>query len=409
MSIKKTYRFLLLTIIVVAIYSCVEPFDDFNTEIFESALVIEATITNELKPQEILLSRTFALEEDGPSPESNAIVKIIDDTQQEYLFQEMDAGKYVSTNAFKAESNTNYKLSIQTSDGKSYASETTVLSNTSHIDAVYAKREFNKDTIEGISIFVDSFDPSRSSNYYRYTFEETYKIIAPNYSSLKLVFDEGSFTDYNLIQRPKQKKVCYKTVSSKAIIITNTNDLMEDRIDRFSVRFIKRDNFIISHRYSVLVKQFVQSREAFTYYETLKNLSEFESIFSENQSGFISGNVFSESYRNEKVIGFFQVSSVDSQRIFFDYTDLFPNEDLPPYAISCSGLIAPEVKNGCIPLPDGGEICNYPLFDNIQLGFQYVTSNSDGMFGSGPFILSHRECGDCTALGKNEIPNFWIE
>ena len=59
------------------------------------------------------------------------------------------------------------------------------------------------------------------------------------------------------------------------------------------VRFINRNNYIISHRYSILVRQFVQSNEAFTFYETLNDLSRNESLFSETQPGFLAGNVSS--------------------------------------------------------------------------------------------------------------------
>ena len=64
----KNRKLHLLLLLIIGIYtnSCVEPFD-IKTITFESALVVEATISNEIKYHEISLSRTFDLEGKGPS------------------------------------------------------------------------------------------------------------------------------------------------------------------------------------------------------------------------------------------------------------------------------------------------------------------------------------------------------
>ena len=58
MKLKNKHQIISLILFGFIINGCVEPFE-FNQETFESALVIEATITNELKTHEITLSRTF--------------------------------------------------------------------------------------------------------------------------------------------------------------------------------------------------------------------------------------------------------------------------------------------------------------------------------------------------------------
>ncbi|WP_339839282.1 DUF4249 family protein, partial [uncultured Flavobacterium sp.] len=57
--------------------SCTEPYAIQNNT-FEDVLVIEATVTNELKKQEIKITRTFQLEEKDPTFETNATVYITD-------------------------------------------------------------------------------------------------------------------------------------------------------------------------------------------------------------------------------------------------------------------------------------------------------------------------------------------
>ncbi len=84
-------------------------------------MVVEATITNELKTQEIKLSKTARLEDTGIENETGATVIVKDNLGTVYPFIEKD-GIYVSENPFQAAPNTIYTLEIKTRDGKVYES-----------------------------------------------------------------------------------------------------------------------------------------------------------------------------------------------------------------------------------------------------------------------------------------------
>lgn len=388
--------FIWLLIIGFFTNSCVESFD-IKSITFESALVVEATITNELKHQEINLSRTFKLDENGPSSESNASVKIIDDLKNNYDFEETKPGKYISTIEFSAKPDRLYQLIITTNDGKSYSSENVQLTNTSQIENVYAKKETDVVGNEGISIYVNSFNPLGNSRYYRYEYEGTYKVIAPKWSLYDLVVRTDVDTlAFELVPKTKQVKICYNTIYSKGILQTETNNLIEDRVSKFHIQFISGDNFLISHRYSILVKQYVQSHEAFAFYRTLNDLSGSESILSQNQPGFINGNVFSADNANEKVIGFFEVSSVSSKRIFINRDDFdLIDYTSPPYEAECED-IAPPLNQ---------------LLETIQSGNLIFYNNNIGIprLPGGPYVMVPSKCGDCTKIGTNIVPDFWEE
>jgi hypothetical protein len=395
------YPILFTALLTLFFSSCIEEFD-FQTETFESALVIEATITNELKTQGIQLTRTFRFEEDGPAAESNADVRVIDDASNTFTFSETSPGNYESNTAFSAEPNVNYELIIVTSSGKTYRSQVTQLTNVTTLDSVIPTRTTNSDGAEGMEFTVNSFDPTGNSTYYRYTYDETYKIIAPKWSPLDaIVIDEATFV-VGTAAKTEEERVCFGNNQSNTIIITDTNGLVEDRVSNFPVRFISSDNYIISHRYSILVKQFVQSLQAHTFYRTLRDLSGSESLFSQNQPGFFSGNVYAEANENEKVLGFFEVSSVSSQRIFFNYNDFYPLEPLPPYVISCVEF-SPA-------LTTPGQPPTSPLIDQINAGtVKYFADNDSPGQGEGPFFMVTRACGDCTVLGSNIVPAFWVD
>ncbi len=397
---------ILFSLIILFTNSCVEEFD-IKTLSFNNVLVIEATITNEFKHQKISLSKTFKLEEDGPLPESNASVKITDDLNNTYLFSESDAGEYISNIAFEAESNRNYQLQITTSDGKSYSSKPTQLTSSTQIDKVYAKKEVDNFGSENVTIFLDSFDPTGNSKYYRYEYEETFKIIAPLWSAYDLIAVPGSRFAVEKVFKTKEERVCYKTTKSNAIIQVETNGFSEDRISKFPVRVLSKDNTIISHRYSILIKQYVESFEAYTYYKTLNKLSGSESVFSQNQPGFLNGNIFSVDNPDEKVVGFFEVASVSiSQRLFFDFQDFFSYGDIPPYFTDCDGMATPSI--GALP---GESSLLVELLNSGTVKYFGPNPNYPNPLDEteGPYLLVKAQCGDCTRIGSNVKPDFWIE
>lgn len=395
----------ILCIIILAFISnsCTEQYVLQSTN-FENALVVEATLTNELKAQKIKISRTYRLEEKEPKFESGAAVWISDDDGNKFEFEEKD-DYYQSATEFKAVSGRKYILNITTKDGSTYTSATESLTSINEIENLTAKVE-NKLGQKGVQIRVKSFDPNRKSKYYRYEYEETYKIVAPFWDPDKAIIlpplEPAGRNQIGLIPRTGETKTCYNTDYSNDILVTTTSDLSEDRVD-FPVRFISNKNYIISHRYSILVRQYVQSLQAYTFYKTLKELSASESLLSQNQPGFFYGNIKAIDDPNEKIIGFFEVASVSSKRIFFNYEDLFPNEQLPPYFEDCEirdltfcfDFANPDCK-GTI-LLSSIQTNDYIYFDNYQY--------------KNPIYRVYRmvtpPCGDCTTFSSNKIPSFW--
>jgi len=406
----------IVLIIVIAMFSsCVEEIDFVEvSETFESTLVIEATITNELKQQEIILSRTYAFEEEGPNPESGASV-IIESNQGAFSFSETAPGIYLSDAVFAAQNNVDYQLKITTNNGRNYTSTATQLTQINPIENLYAVRENNDLGINGMSIYIDSYDPIGNSKYYRYTYKETYKIIAPRWTPEEIIITDPLICEVWLQERTQEEKVCYNTVASSNINLKNTTGLSEDRVTRHLIRFIDSEDFILTWRYTIIVKQFIQSLEAYTYYKTLDEFSGEGSLFSQTQPGFINGNIISETNEEEKVIGFFDVSTVSEKRIFFNYEDFYPNEAQPPFS---SPDCEPRELDRLTIAGTCGDLISSLLIDEVAYwgGASKIpdtTFAKDGTIISidtitiAPFIMVPRPCGDCTALGSNVVPDFW--
>jgi len=377
---------------ILFLLCCTEPFQPENSGGYESALVVDAKITNEFRKQEVFLSRALRLEADTPRPERNAQVQMIDDQGNTIRFEEASPGSYVSETAFAALPRREYRLQVVTRDTKVYESLPAELPAKNPIDSLYAERIINDDGQDGMAIFVDAYNPEGDSRYYHYDFEETYKIIAPLWRNRRLII--GPAGGLILGPQEREERVCYTTDTSHKLILTNTHTLNEDRIKRFMVRFINRDNYIISHRYSILVKQYILTAGAYNFYETLSTFSSSESLLSESQPGFFNGNIVYVDSPTEKVLGYFTIATVSSKRIFFDYTSFFPGEALPPYVNDCR-VYAPSPR-------DLG-------FLFLQNQIRYISNNDQPEPGEGPYFIVPRVCGDCTVLGDLEPPDFWVE
>lgn len=392
-NISAAIVFLLLNLIFA---SCTEEID-FKTETFESALVVQANLTNETTLKKIVLSRTFAFEDDGPPPESNANVSVTDDLNTIYQFQESAiSGTYFSITAFSATIGRQYTLNITTSDGRTYQSAAVTLKGGTEIGRIYAERTINAQNVDGVSIFLDSYDAANNSKYYRFEYEETYKIVS-RYTSDKN-FSIGANNQVVLVPKTEEETVCYNTAVSNNIALATTSSFGEDRLSRFPIRFLELENPKIGNRYSILVRQYVISREAYTFYETLRNFSGSESLFSQVQPGFITGNIQSTQNSNEKVIGFFEVATVSEKRIFFNYRNLVM-DDIPPtpFGGSCEAYRPPISAL-------------YSLVVSNAIKYFYTAGADDPPeLGEGPYYVLDSGCIDCRVFGSNIVPDFWEE
>jgi len=380
-------------LLALLLNSCTETYP-LLTNTFEEVIVVESTITNELKNQEIKITKTAKFEDENYLPESGAKVFVTDDQGNQYDFKE-DGERYISEVEFQAQPGTKYQLHINTKDGKSFESSAETLSVINPMQNVVAAVE-KKDNVNGVGIRIKSFDPAHKANYYRYEYEETYKVVAPKWSSIKATLNENG--QLLLVPNSQTTQVCYGNKKNTELLLVNTNNLSEDRVD-FMARFISDQDYIITTRYSILVKQYIESLAAFNYYATLKKISGSGGILSPVQPGFLSGNIKAVN-SNDKIAGYFDVASVSTERIYFNYNDLFPGAFPPPYVVDCKEYCYG--GEGSVPEP-----CTHSLPYSDDLGQRLINYYS-GYEGSFIFWVN-APCGDCTTVASNIKPTFWTD
>ena len=413
------------------ITGCIEEFEAQDiTDVLEGALVIDARISDQNIQHTIFLSRTFSLQDSEPLPENGAQVSIFNETGTRIDFSEMVPGAYSTNGAVALEQGRSYTLEITTVDGVRYVSDEAALPNKVEMTNLRAEKRINGFENEGIAILVDNTDTFSGQNYYRYEYEETYKIVAPypnpfDWDEIDYDINDGDGWEVTIASRDEQVNICFGTNKSNDIILASTAGLDSSSLDDFQVRFLARDNYAISHRYSVLIKQYHHDINANSFFKLLKDFTSIESVFSNVQTGSLEGNISAVNSEVAQVFGYFELSSYSEKRLFFNYEDFYPNEPLPPYLMFCATGAPPLYPEGfhITPAPDGdGFIIDgtqgSPLIDGILAGlYAYHADNEDyedyilreGVGGAAPFLVKPLGCVDCTVFGSNIVPEFWIE
>ncbi len=416
MKMKKIY--ILSLLLTLSLVSCRDPFEIQSID-FQNSLVVEATLTNEFKQHTLKLSRTYELNQEVGAFEDGAAVSVEDSEGNIFLFNPIGQGVYESELEFQAIPNVNYTLNITTTEGERFQSSTKSLTPISEITDLYGELITNASGEEGIQLFIDSDNQNSEALYFRYEYEETYQVIPPFYSELKVELtnyveeivynprpDIQVTYDIELIPRSQEEQVCYSSDQQKGIILTTTNSLSNNGVERLPIRFISKEDRILRDRYSILVKQYVQSIESYSYYKTLDDLGNTESILSQSQPGFVFGNISSLENPDQKVVGYFDVSSVSQKRIFFNYLDF--NLPQPDYLFSCEIIELDYNDNSTADLDKNDRIEIYRLLTLFEEQNQsYEIYELPQLFPSGIWQVVRPECGDCTSVASNIRPDFW--
>ena len=396
----------MLSFFALGMVSCVESFEiPTNTE-FDNVLIIEGSVTDVMGTQRINLTRTSPLGTTEVTPEQNATVQILASNGSTFSFQESQPGVYESNDDFAATEGVSYSLSIASTDGNVYTSTPQTISGTAELEEVVARRIVNDDNIEGVEILVNASDPSGQAKFFRYSFEETYLIVAPFWRPLEAFVVSENPPAVDTRPRNQEEQFCYGTNVSQTSILFSTTDLEETRVSQLPVHFLAKDDYFIANRYSILVKQKVQSEEAFQYYQTLRELSGQENLLSQQQPGFLAGNILVNGNSSRLATGYFEVVSQTEKRIFFDFEDFFAPVGTPAYPGGCDNIFKP-----LLPYDNFG---NSELISGIQNeNLEYISDNVLNPFDppdpNRPFEMVPRICGDCTVLGSNIKPDFWID
>jgi hypothetical protein len=385
----KSLKYIAIIVLVIIFGTCSEPYTPEISK-YENILVIDGFITNDQGPYTVRLSRSFKYGETESLPEQNAVVFVKDDQGNIASFEETSPGLYSTIDPdFRGLIGRQYQLYVNTNDLQTYESEFVELKKVPAIENLYA--EFGEKTgktelEQGFYIYVDTYDPENQTRYYRYDYVETWQFGVP-YPSHYIV------EDGLLVFRTEEVGSCWKTVNSEDILVTTSENMQSDIIRRFPVHFVSTVSNRLTIRYSILVRQYSITREAYVFWEQLKATNQEMGTLFDKQPAQVKGNIYNVDNIESPVIGFFEASCVDSKRIFLTHSNVPAGTKLTSGFADCYSqyLIIP--KN------------NYLEYSNRGYCMVLDASNEQILFGLG--VVSTFRCCDCTLTGSAIRPDFW--
>jgi hypothetical protein len=250
---------------------------------------------------------------------------------------------------------------------------------------------------DGIEILVSSDDANHATPYYRWEFKEAWRFNSPVQPTVFIQNGElALITPDNL-----NYGSCFRFDQSRNILIASTREFAENKIFKMPVQSIPNYSEKISLRYSILVKQYAISPEAYNFWELIKKNSEqIGDIFGVMPSE-INGNIRNVNDPLEKVIGFVEVLQPTEKRIFIN------NFHLP---MQWMGIKDIPFYNGCR-ITDTVKIADAMPFFNQFPGYLpgwYIYANPASAFPTDVNYAPAR-CVDCRFYGQLERPAYWTE
>jgi hypothetical protein len=380
----------ILYVLIFALLCCKKPYDPPATSSPNSYLVVEGVINSGSDSTIIKLSKTVKLTAaTTQNPLLGATVTVESDQNASYpLLDVNNTGNYGAL-SLNLPPSQNYRLHIKTATGSEYMSDFIAVKPTPPIDSVgYTLQNGN------VNIYVNTHDPANSTHYYRWDYQETWKFQSKYESSWVLDTTTSKIVPRTLSQA---NFTCFQNNISSNILLNSTAKLSQDVVYQSPLTAFSINSERIESEYSILVKQYALTGDAFNFYQNLKNDTENLGTIFDAQPTELTGNIHNVNNPNEPVIGYITVTNVQSKRIFL-YNSIVPKYTLVNYPYNCVLDTAYYIAPFGMSVED---LLIYPPVTNIPTTAVYV---SDVIVGFG---YSTIVCTDCTLRGTTTVPSFW--
>jgi hypothetical protein len=392
----------LLVIIAFYIVGCKKPYDPPVINSPNSYLVVDGVINNGPDSTIIKLSRTVNLSSKTIfNPVTGGTLAVESDQNTVYPLQELGGGRY-GIAGLNLDSTRKYRLRIQAS-GEQYLSDLVPVVNAPPMDTLGFDIQSN-----GIQLNVSTHDPKNNTHYYRWDFQETW-IFHSNYLS-GYVSNGDTVIGRNFVTNEIYQ--CWGNDTSSTVILGSSARLSKDVISNQPLTFVSSSSEKLGTKYSILVKQYGLTGDAYTFWKNLKSSSEQLGGIFDPQPTQINGNIHSVTNPREPVIGYVSAGRVTSKRIFISDAQLpgwvpapvYPNcilDSLYLYYKPPGATVGVNQENLYFNVNRGANprdalIPVQAIIIRTIVGIKII-----GHSGSTP------ECVDCTLRGTNKQPAFW--
>ncbi len=381
-----------LLILMLGFYlGCVDPYEPEEITNFGNLVVIDANINGTTGEASVVLTTTRSLtREDTIDYISGAEVYLETEANQIYNLQFTDSGTYIANNVI-LQFGDKIRLNVNVSENRQYVSDFEEYIRTPEIDSV----TFRADT-DGVKIFVSTNDPTNNTLYYKWDYIETW-IFKAAYESRHVyeTFPNGNLILGTISNRDPAEidsmQFCFKDYVSKQIIVGTSENLSADIISNKNLYEASYQAGKFQYRYSVLVKQNALSKRSFEYWTNLGAVTEGLGGFFDTQPANFESNIRNRINPSEGVLGYFNVFSETSKRLFIDATEVPEHQTSETLTDLCTSEELLERD------PDTG---GSPLSEQIN-GRYILVEKEESAIVAGP------KCADCRLTGYFQRPEFW--
>jgi hypothetical protein len=364
--------------LLLVVDGCVEPFSPPEVNSDENYLVIDGFFNvGGTDSSRFELRRTQNVNENAlPNIETGASVTVEGESGEVYTFTESQTGLYVLPPA-SYNMDGKYRTRITTPNGQEYLSEYVTVSRTPVIDSV----TYKLDAFQNAMVFyVNTHDAQNKTQFYRWKYDETWEYQATYYSALEVVNKE-------LVIRKENINRCWGNKKSGSILLGSTVRLSEDIIKNLPLNTVPVSTNKLYLRYSILVKQYGLSQEAFEYWTDLAKTTQGTGSLFDPLPSQVTGNIKNTADPKKLAFGYFSASTEETKRII-----ITPN----------LGSFLRCAEPDTLPTRCSGRDEEPCSLNTTKLLLTYWGPRADFVLAASP------ECTDCrTAGGTNKRPSFW--
>jgi hypothetical protein len=275
-------------------------------------LIVEGNLNAGNDSTVLSLTRSYSLDGNAlPVRETNAAITVEGADGSTQTLQMTLPGIYRSLH-LNLTPNTTYNVRIKTKDGKEYLSDPLSPLTTPVIDSVGWKRDES-----GIQFYANAQGANNSSKYYRWEYDETWQI--NSYYKSFLVYDPPVIRDRLFPQ--EDRYTCWKYDTATSIIIGSSAALSSNLVYQQPLLKIPQNDERLAVRYSLMVKQYSVTKDAYEFYEIMKKNTESLGTLFDAQPSELRGNIRCINDDQSIVIGYITASSVERKRIFVSNVD----------------------------------------------------------------------------------------
>jgi hypothetical protein len=366
-----------LPVLLLSLLCCKKPYNPPAVKSSGSYLVVDGLINTGNDSTIIKLSKTVnTTAKTTLNPVLDAAVLVESDGGGSWVLISDGTGRYVS-GPLGLSASQKYRVHITTGDGVQYLSDFVSVKPTPPIDSI---GYFVKNG--SLQLYVNTHDPTNNTRYYRWDYDETWQFQSEYESNLYA----DSVTQQILSRSPDQMVYhCFGNDISTNVLLTSTAKLSSDIVYQTPLISIPLTSEKLETEYSIQVKQYALTADAFQFYTVLKtNTENIGGVFGVQPSQ-LTGNIHCVNNPEVPVIGYITATNTQSKRIFILKSELPEVTTVYPYYCEIDTVKGDPT------------FLTIPPFDFIPITITIKAG----------LLYSSNVCVDCTLRGTTQRPSFW--